>query len=173
MDKKTIAILVTIGFSVFGVIGDYFLKLASEKEASLKTAQFYLGFVIYASTAFGWVYVMKHLKLAQVGVLYCVSMVLLLAAVATRLSPTAVGLDVVAAPVSASIAEEIVEFAREAAAGASRPLPPAPLPTAAPPPPAGGAPGRRAPAGRFSRHRGRRPGAPLRPAGRGAEGPPP
>jgi hypothetical protein len=53
-------------------------------------------------------------------------MVLLLAAVATRLSPTAVGLDVVAAPVSASIAEEIVEFAREAAAGASRPLPPAP-----------------------------------------------
>jgi drug/metabolite transporter (DMT)-like permease len=81
MDKKTIAILVTIGFSVLGVIGDYFLKLASEKEASLKTAQFYLGFVIYASTAFGWVYVMKHLKLAQVGVLYCVSMVLLLAAI--------------------------------------------------------------------------------------------
>jgi drug/metabolite transporter (DMT)-like permease len=31
--------------------------------------------------AFGWVFLMKHLKLATVSVVYCVSMVLLLAAV--------------------------------------------------------------------------------------------
>jgi small multidrug resistance pump len=80
MDKP-IAILVTIAFSVLGVIGDYFLKLASAKEHSLKSAEFYIGFVVYASTAFGWVFVMKHLKLATVGVVYCVSMVLLLAAI--------------------------------------------------------------------------------------------
>jgi small multidrug resistance pump len=81
MNSSTIAVLVTIAFSVLGVLGDYFLKLASAKEHSLKAAEFYLGFAIYASTAFGWVFVMKHLKLATVGVVYCVSMVLLLSAI--------------------------------------------------------------------------------------------
>lgn len=81
MSSTTLAVLVTIAFSVLGVVGDYFLKLASGKEHALKTAEFYLGFVIYASTAFGWVYVMRHLKLATVGVVYCVSMVLLLTAI--------------------------------------------------------------------------------------------
>jgi drug/metabolite transporter (DMT)-like permease len=35
--------------------------------------------VLYASTAFAWVFVMRHLKLATIGVIYSVSMVLLLA----------------------------------------------------------------------------------------------
>jgi small multidrug resistance pump len=81
MSSTTLAILVTVGFSVLGVVGDYFLKIASGQEHSLQSPSFYLGFVIYASTAFGWVFVMKHLKLATVGVVYCVSMVLLLAAI--------------------------------------------------------------------------------------------
>ena len=81
MDKTALAVLVTVAFSVVGVVGDYFLKLASAKDESLKTPAFYIGFLIYASTAFGWVFVMKHLKLATVGVVYCVSMVLLLTAV--------------------------------------------------------------------------------------------
>jgi drug/metabolite transporter (DMT)-like permease len=42
---------------------------------------FYLGFALYASTAFGWVFVMRHLKLATISVVYSVSMVLLLTAV--------------------------------------------------------------------------------------------
>jgi drug/metabolite transporter (DMT)-like permease len=81
MSQTTIALLVTIGFSVVGVVGDAFLKLASEKESSLKTPWFYIGFAVYASTAFGWVYVMKHLKLGQIAVVYSVSMMLLLTAV--------------------------------------------------------------------------------------------
>ena len=81
MGTRTIAVLVTIAFSVIGVLGDYFLKLASAREQPLRTGWFSLGFVLYASTAFGWVFVMKHLKLATVGVVYCVSMVLLLTAV--------------------------------------------------------------------------------------------
>ena len=64
-----IAVLVTIAFSVIGVLGDYFLKLASAREQSLRTVWFYLGFALYASTAFGWVFVMKHLKLATISVL--------------------------------------------------------------------------------------------------------
>jgi drug/metabolite transporter (DMT)-like permease len=79
------AVAVTIAFSLVGVIGDYFLKLASTREQPLRTGWFYVGFVLYASTAFGWVYVMKYLKLATISVLYSVSMVLLLTAVGVAL----------------------------------------------------------------------------------------
>ena len=81
MGTKTLAVLITITFSVIGVLGDYFLKLASGREQPLRTGSFYLGFILYASTAFGWVFVMKHLKLATISVLYSVSLVLLLTAI--------------------------------------------------------------------------------------------
>jgi drug/metabolite transporter (DMT)-like permease len=81
MGTRTLAVLITIAFSVIGVFGDYFLKLASAKEQSLRTGWFYVGFALYASTAFGWVFVMKHLKLATISVLYSVSLVLVLTAV--------------------------------------------------------------------------------------------
>jgi drug/metabolite transporter (DMT)-like permease len=64
-----------------GVLADYFLKLASARDQPLRTGWFYLGVAVYGSTAFGWVFVMRHLKLATIGVLYSVSMVLLLTAV--------------------------------------------------------------------------------------------
>src|SRR5262245_38656350 len=79
--KNALPILVTIGFSVVGVVGDYLLKLASSRERPLRSGWFYLGFAVYASTAFGWVYVMRHLKLATIGVVYSVSMILLLTAI--------------------------------------------------------------------------------------------
>src|SRR5438552_16304381 len=81
MGTKTIAVLVTIAFSIIGVVGDYFLKLASAREQPLRTGWFYLGFFLYASKAFGWVFVMSRLKLATISVLYSVSLVLLLTAV--------------------------------------------------------------------------------------------
>jgi small multidrug resistance pump len=81
MKKTVLAVVVTIAFSVVGVLGDYFLKLSSAHQQPLRTRWFYVGFVIYASTAFGWVFVMRHLKLATIGVIYSVSMVLLLTAV--------------------------------------------------------------------------------------------
>jgi small multidrug resistance pump len=81
MEKTTLAVVVTVAFSVIGVLGDYFLKLASTREQPLGTGWFYLGFALYASTAFGWVFVMRHLKLATISVLYSVSMILLLTTV--------------------------------------------------------------------------------------------
>src|SRR6188474_3203684 len=81
MDKTTLAILVTVTFSMIGVVGDYFLKVASQREQPLASGWFYLGFALYASTAFGWVFVMKHLKLATIAVVYSVSMVVLLTAI--------------------------------------------------------------------------------------------
>jgi drug/metabolite transporter (DMT)-like permease len=79
--SSSVAVLVTIAFSTIGVLGDYFLKVASTRVQPLRTGWFYLGFTLYASTAFGWVFVMRHLKLATISVLYSVSMVLLLTAV--------------------------------------------------------------------------------------------
>jgi multidrug transporter EmrE-like cation transporter len=76
--KNYLPILVTIGFSAVGVLGDYLLKLASAQKNPLRSGWFYVGFAVYASTAFGWVYVMRHLKLATIGVVYSVSMILLL-----------------------------------------------------------------------------------------------
>jgi len=81
MDSRWSAVLVTVAFSMLGALGDYFLKLASEQERPLRSGWFLIGFAVYASTAFGWVFVMRHLKLATISVLYSVSMVLLLTTV--------------------------------------------------------------------------------------------
>ena len=68
MEGKATAVAVTIAFSLVGVLGDYFLRLASAREDSFRSPAFYVGFALYASTAFGWLFVMKHLKLATIGV---------------------------------------------------------------------------------------------------------
>ncbi len=60
MEGKSLAVVVTIAFSMIGVLGDYFLKVASEQEHSLRSPTFYVGFSVYASTAFGWLFVMKQ-----------------------------------------------------------------------------------------------------------------
>lgn len=83
MRQSTLAILVTMLFSAIGVVGDSFLKLASEQPVPWRTRWFLIGFVLYASTAFGWVFVMQHLKLATIGVFYSVAMVVLLTAIGT------------------------------------------------------------------------------------------
>ena len=49
MDTKTSAVLVTLAFSIVGVVGDYFLKRASQEQDSLRTPSFYLGFTLYAA----------------------------------------------------------------------------------------------------------------------------
>jgi small multidrug resistance pump len=81
MQSSTWAVLVTVAFSAVGVCGDYFLKLASAKEKSFSSIWFYIGLAVYASTAVGWVFVMKHLKLATISVVYSVSMVVMLTAI--------------------------------------------------------------------------------------------
>ena len=78
MPRTNLAVVITLLFSVVGVVGDYFLKLASQEKHSFRSPWFYIGFCVYASTAFGWLFVMKHLKLATVSVVYSVSMVVLL-----------------------------------------------------------------------------------------------
>ena len=80
MTKESLAVVVTVVFSAVGVLGDYFLKLASLRDNPFKAWAFYVGFAIYASTALGWLFVMRHLKLATISVVYSISMILLLTA---------------------------------------------------------------------------------------------
>ncbi|HKI38052.1 MAG TPA: hypothetical protein VKA46_39730 [Gemmataceae bacterium] len=78
MSQTTWAALVAVAMSCFGIVGDYFLKRASGTDRPLLTRWFGVGLALYASTAFAWVFVMRHLKLATIGVIYSVCMILLL-----------------------------------------------------------------------------------------------
>ena len=81
MTPQQQAVGVTILFSAIGVLADYYLKIASGKAFPWNSWQFLLGLSLYASTAFGWLFVMQHLKLAAVGILYTSSMLVMLAIV--------------------------------------------------------------------------------------------
>jgi multidrug transporter EmrE-like cation transporter len=83
LTPRVLAILVTAVLSLLAVVGDYFLKRASNAPAPFRTVDFLTGFVIYASTAFGTVYVFRHLKLATSGGIYAVCFVVLLTALGT------------------------------------------------------------------------------------------
>ena len=74
------------GFLVFGgiigatALGDYFLKLASLKEAALRAPEFWLGASLYMATALGFLYAMRHMNLAAIGVWYAMLTILVMAA---------------------------------------------------------------------------------------------
>jgi small multidrug resistance pump len=78
VDRTTIMIIVAAAMSAVGIVGDYFLKRASGEASPLATLAFLVGLVLYSSTAFAWVFVMRHLKLATIGAIYSVCMILML-----------------------------------------------------------------------------------------------
>jgi len=60
--------------------GDYFIKRAGADASKFVIWQFlFLGSLLYLLTGIGWFFVMKHMKLTSVGVIYGVSTVLFLA----------------------------------------------------------------------------------------------
>jgi small multidrug resistance pump len=79
MNQTTLMAVVAAVMSWVGIVGDYFLKRASSEPNPLATRFFLAGLLLYSSTAFAWVYVMRHLKLATIGVIYSVCMILMLA----------------------------------------------------------------------------------------------
>ncbi len=67
-----------IVLSLVGVLGDFFIKLAGNGSKYMDVRLFLIGLVVYASTAFGWFYVMKEIKLGTLGVYYALGTVLFL-----------------------------------------------------------------------------------------------
>ncbi len=80
MDRTTIMLVVAAAMSAVGIVGDYFLKRASGEAHPLSTLNFLVGLALYSSTAFAWVFVMRYLKLATIGAIYSVCMILVLTA---------------------------------------------------------------------------------------------
>ncbi len=74
-------ILVIILLAGVGVLADYFIKLSGSGVKYINYPQFLIGLVLYTLTAFGWFYVMKHIKLSTIGIFYSVSTLMLLAIV--------------------------------------------------------------------------------------------
>lgn len=74
----SIHILIVIGLSLIGVLGDYFLKLSGNGEKYINWKWFVVGLLVYSSTAIGWFFVMKHIKLGTLGAVYATTTVLAL-----------------------------------------------------------------------------------------------
>jgi multidrug transporter EmrE-like cation transporter len=72
-------VLAMVSLATLATLGDYFLKLASMESRILQNKWFIIGCIIYAASAFGWVFVLRHFKLAVVGVVFSLATVILLA----------------------------------------------------------------------------------------------
>ncbi len=73
-----LALILVEALCVIGVIADYYLKIAGEGPTFINIRAFSIGIFLQASTAFGWFFVLKYLKLYQVGVFFSISIVVLL-----------------------------------------------------------------------------------------------
>ncbi len=74
-------ILGVAALAIIGVIGDFFIKLSGHGPKFMEVKWFILGFILYASTAIGWFWVMKYIKLSSLGIVYALTTMLCLVAV--------------------------------------------------------------------------------------------
>lgn len=65
--------------SMVSVAADYFVKRASESPHALQSAYFVTGAAMFTVSAFGWVFVLRYVKLATIGAIYSVVTVIGLA----------------------------------------------------------------------------------------------
>lgn len=78
MNKTILSIVMAIAIGFITVIGDYFLKIASNHDKPITTKSFFIGFLTYSATVFIWVYLMKYMKLSTIAVIYSISTIILL-----------------------------------------------------------------------------------------------
>lgn len=74
---KTALILTAI--ILVTLVGDYLIKITSQKPAGLTTLTFLGGALLYALPAIGWFYLMRSHSLAAIGVFYSAASILILA----------------------------------------------------------------------------------------------
>jgi len=79
MRNTFLPLLVTVGLSAFSVFADCLLKRASASPQPFSRGYFAGAACIYAASCFGWIYVLRQVKLATIGAIYSVSVVSLLA----------------------------------------------------------------------------------------------
>ncbi len=74
-------ILSALGLVIIATVGDLLIKLSSQKPGHM--ALLLIAAVLYASTAFGWFFVFRHLKLADVGAYFALFSTLFLVLLGT------------------------------------------------------------------------------------------
>ena len=74
------------------LVGDYLIKVASQKPNGLITAAFIGGTLLYALPAIGWFYLMRSHSLAAIGVFYSAATILILAGLGVFVFKEAFGL---------------------------------------------------------------------------------
>lgn len=79
------AVFITAALSIVSAAADYLLKKASLAPDAFRSLHLYAAMLIYAIMPIGWVYVLRHIKLASVGAIYSVIMVVLLALIGVTL----------------------------------------------------------------------------------------
>ena len=83
MTDRFFALLWTIALSAVCVGCDYFLKRASALPQPFLSRDVWIGLAGYAISAFAWVFLLQRIKLATIGAIYCLTLIILLAAVGT------------------------------------------------------------------------------------------
>ena len=73
-----IPIIIVIFLAGVGALGDYFIKFSGNGSKYIMYLPFFVGMIIYALTAIGWFYVMKHIKLGSLGIFYSLTTIILL-----------------------------------------------------------------------------------------------
>ena len=87
---KTALILSTI--ILVTLIGDYLIKVASQKPSGLTTPSFVLGAILYALPAVGWFPLMRSHSLSAIGVFYSTATILMMAGLGVFVFKEAFGL---------------------------------------------------------------------------------
>jgi len=83
MTDRLFALLLTAAVSSLCVGCDYLLKRASALPQPFLACEFWLGLTGYTISAFAWVFLLQRIKLATIGAIYCLTLVILLAALGT------------------------------------------------------------------------------------------
>lgn len=73
------SILIIVALSIFGVVGDYCLKMANAADGSINGKWLTLAVLIFGSLTFIWLFVFRHAKLAQIGIIYAITTAICLA----------------------------------------------------------------------------------------------
>jgi undecaprenyl phosphate-alpha-L-ara4N flippase subunit ArnF len=87
---QTIFILLAVTGAT--LVGDYLIKLASDREAHPRSLTFVLGMILYGLPGIGWFYLMKSHSLAAVAVFYSASTIMMMAALGALVFREAFGL---------------------------------------------------------------------------------
>jgi drug/metabolite transporter (DMT)-like permease len=77
--RSIIPFWVVVLLSVICAVADYWLKRASDLASPFRSFAFLYGGSLYAVSAFGWVYVFRHFKLATISAFFSLIVVVLLA----------------------------------------------------------------------------------------------